>query len=78
MNRAKNTAYLNHPICIFETGGVSQNNAAKARAEEQAIRKELGMSAPFVPLKQKAAMIIRRLSPRLYWMIRNRYYTLMS
>ena len=67
--------YIDQPICIFEAGGLSQQNASKSRKEEFQIRKSL--SVPFyknmiVTMRQIAAQIIRRISPPLYWKIRER------
>ena len=58
--------YINLPLCIFETGGVSCLNAAVSRHQEVAIRAEMGISSPFTPYRQWAAHHIKTLCPSLY------------
>lgn len=61
--------YIDIPVCIFESGGVSQKNITQGRQEQFISRKDNGM--PFIKnltitTKQKIASIIRRLCPLLY------------
>lgn len=62
--------FLNQPICIFESGGMSQQNASKSRNEEFQIRKALKVPVYkniAVTLRQLTAQIIRRINAPLYW-----------
>ena len=54
--------YLNHPLCVFEMGGVSQQNARASRHQEIKIRQELKISAPLTPYRQWAAQIVMKLA----------------
>jgi putative colanic acid biosynthesis glycosyltransferase len=68
--------YIEQPICIFESGGLSQTNAPQSRKEEFQIRKSLRV--PFykniaVTMRQMITQMIRRLSPPLYWKIRESF-----
>jgi len=49
---------INRPLCIFEMGGVSQQNVRASRHQEIAIRKELNISVPLTPYRQWAAQIV--------------------
>lgn len=51
--------YLNHPLCVFEMGGVSQQNARTSRHQEMAIRRSLKISAPLTPYRQWMAQILK-------------------
>lgn len=65
--------YIDKPICVFETGGISQRNAGKSRNEEFKIRKSLGISLYkniLVTARQACASVIRQISAPLYWKIR--------
>lgn len=65
---------LNMAICDYEIGGISQKNAAKARAEQVEIRSEFEMREPLTFYRQWCAQIIRRFCPNLYYKIRKRFY----
>lgn len=58
------------PICIFESGGVSQTHAADSRAEEAQIREDLKLGSPLTNkltlLRQRAALTVRQRFPSLY------------
>ncbi|PCJ98215.1 MAG: hypothetical protein COA45_08690 [Zetaproteobacteria bacterium] len=41
--KAKKIVYINKPICIFEQGGISQQNATLGRKEQYIIRENLDM-----------------------------------
>lgn len=65
--------YIDTPICLFETGGVSQRNAKKARREEYAIRRRHGVSylqCLKTYARQSVAHTLRRLAPVLYWKVK--------
>jgi putative colanic acid biosynthesis glycosyltransferase len=70
LHKAKKTQCVDKPVCVFAEGGVSQKNAILGRQEEQAIRKEVGIVAPFTPLRQMVAHAIKRISHQLYLKIR--------
>lgn len=67
------------PICIFESGGVSQKRVKQARKEQFDIRKNLGG----VPIwlngiiygMQTLSYQMRRLSPKLYWKMKSQHKT---
>jgi putative colanic acid biosynthesis glycosyltransferase len=62
--------YLPFPICVFETGGVSQRRTAQGRAEQAAIRQELGIHVPFVGVVQACASFVKKTAPKFYWFLR--------
>lgn len=68
--RARTRKYLPFPICVFETGGVSQRNTALGRREQKHIRRELKMRAPFATMLQMIASGMRKNFPVHYWKIR--------
>ena len=67
--------YIPQPLCIFESGGVSQTNAVKGRKEQYQIRKTLKLCAPLtnktITALQALNWQIRRLFPRLYWFLKS-------
>ncbi len=62
--------YIDKPLCIFEIGGVSQQNARASRHQEIAIRRELNISAPLTPYRQWAAQMIKKYMPLVYLKLR--------
>lgn len=74
LRNARDVSYAPFPVCDFAPGGVSQQNMRSGRVEQFCIRRELhvcGMLTNIVIyMMQTAAMIVRRLAPRLYWKIR--------
>lgn len=74
LSAAKNALYCQFPICNFESGGLSQNNAAAARTEESQIRKALGLGSPlesaFTTARQTLAQFIKTKVPALYRIMR--------
>ena len=63
--------YIPKPLCVFEMGGVSQRNAAQGRAEQAQIRRELGVKSTWwVPVRQWAGCMFKRLNPSLFYKIR--------
>jgi len=75
LQKARETACADFPVCLFESGGVSQRHVRVGRREQFEIRKETGLcSLPVnvaVSGAQNAAMIVRRLTPGLYWRLRS-------
>lgn len=74
LQNAKDVFYWPRPVCLFETGGLSQQNAFRGRMQQSLIRRELKMSLPIeevmIVTKQTAAYTLRRLCPGLYWQLR--------
>lgn len=66
--------YIERPLCIFESGGVSQARAGLGRQEQYRIRREAGVLPPVLNealyVFQFSSWHIRRLFPALYWMVR--------
>ncbi|MFK7840477.1 MAG: glycosyltransferase [Bdellovibrionales bacterium] len=67
--------YIPQPLCIFESGGTSQNNTKISRNEQYQIRKELKLCSPFknkaITVLQFINLIFRRLLPNLYWSLKH-------
>lgn len=70
LKAAKKIVYAPIPICVFEGGGISQQNAGEGRREEFIIREKLKLvSLPhnvLIYATQTLAWHIRRLFPKLY------------
>lgn len=64
------------PICIFESGGISQQRAKQARKEQFDIRKHLGGVPVWLNTivygLQTLSYRTRRLSPKLYWKMKSK------
>ncbi|HEY8964262.1 MAG TPA: hypothetical protein VIN59_07360 [Alphaproteobacteria bacterium] len=73
--QAQNWQYIASPLCIFETGGISQVKTGLGRREQALIRQELGISAPGVEVAQIAAQTLKDWVPSLYWGLRKRRNT---
>lgn len=72
LQNAREIAYYPFPICLFESGGLSQTNARSGRLEEFQIRKG---KATFPKLcliagRQLLASVAREALPRLYYSVR--------
>ncbi len=76
LERARTVVYCPFPLCLFESGGVSQQRVRQGRAEQIAIRRELGATGPLqnrlIAARQSAAYALRRLFPGLYWRLKRR------
>lgn len=70
LNLSNSIYYINHPLCVFEMGGVSQQNAKASRHQEIQIRKELNISAPLAPYRQWAAQMLKIYCPWVYLKLR--------
>ncbi len=71
LKRSQKIDYLNYPICIFETGGLSQKQARLGRNEQFLIRHR-NQSQPLIInamiyLGQSLRMAIRTTLPQIYW-----------
>ncbi len=68
--------YLPAPICIFESGGVSQQQVRLGRREQMQIRKQNNLSGPLMNAgifaAQSLAWQARQNMPNLYWKIKSR------
>lgn len=68
--------YLPVPICLFESGGLSQQNAALGRTEQFEIRKALKICGPvknrLIMIAQSLIWNFRSAFPNLYWSIKSR------
>lgn len=66
----KDVYYLNRPLCVFESGGISRRFAAQGRAEEDKIRAITGnvsyIKRKIISLRQIMAAKVRCLFPWLY------------
>lgn len=78
MQRSLSHLYIPIPVCDFESGGVSQANAARGRKEQFAIRRKMGCSHPFcasVYVRQYLVWIVRQYAPDFFWRMRSRRNT---
>lgn len=68
--KAKKIIYINKPICIFEQGGISQQQAALGRKEQYIIREALDMIPQpknlWILSVQTASWHLKNASPALY------------
>lgn len=74
LQQYKNILYCPFAFCVFESGGISQMQAAKARREEFMIRKKAGIGFvrnSFIYIRQSAAWTLRQYAPHLYWAIKS-------
>ena len=67
------TLYINEPLCIFEAGGISQQQVLKGRKEQFKIRQAHGFSfhknfRTFIT--QGLAYRLRLVFPKLYWFLK--------
>lgn len=66
--------YAPFPICLFEQGGLSQQNADQGRQEQSTIRCELGIASPMqnsmITVLQRLNMVFRKCCPKLYWKLK--------
>lgn len=72
LQKAQSILYIPQPLCIFETGGISQYRARQGRTEQRKIRRELGIVAPMTPAWQWVAQTIRNTLPSVYGWVRAR------
>jgi putative colanic acid biosynthesis glycosyltransferase len=75
LKKAAVILYCPFPVCIFEQGGVSQTQVSHGRIEQFRARRELEACHPIRNFAiyglQSAIMVLRRVSPGLYWFLRN-------
>jgi putative colanic acid biosynthesis glycosyltransferase len=73
INQSKDISYIPAPLCLFETGGISQQQALKGRLEQFKIRYQMGIQFfdnIFIFAKQTAVYFLRQLSPKTYWRLK--------
>lgn len=72
--RAETALHLPQPICVFESGGVSQTNAVLGRREQFAIRKALklvpGWKNALIYGLQSVSWALRQVFPAVFWRLR--------
>lgn len=61
--------YIDHPLCVFEVGGLSTRQARQGRIEQRSIRRELGIYAPMTPYRQAIASWVRGIFEPLYFLM---------
>lgn len=64
--RKRQTLYIELPICIFESGGISQTNAALGRKEQARIRRALRLCNPI-------SNLMIRMMQAINWRLRQKY-----
>lgn len=68
--------HIARPVCVFESGGVSQTAAYIGRKEQYEIRKARGMVSPLangaIFIAQSIIWSARATCPNLYWAIKSR------
>lgn len=76
LEKTKNPLRLKIPFCIFESGGISQQNARTGRREQYAIRKKVHTVTSFenkvIYTQQLISRCLRSCAPVFYWKIKNR------
>ncbi len=73
IEKSTNFLYLPFPVCIFEAGGVSQQQVLKGRTEQFKIRNAHNVSLlknSFIFLMQTLAYLLRKIFPKLYWLLK--------
>lgn len=74
IEKAETTFKTDFPICLFESGGVSQISVKQGRNEQYMIRDKLEIVSPFtnalIYFGQKSIMSLRQRCPDLYWALR--------
>lgn len=67
--------YIAEPLCVFEQGGISQQQTTQGRKEQFEIRKNLNLCAPLenniITMLQSINMQLRTRFPNLYWSLKN-------
>lgn len=70
-----NVIELHHPICVFQAGGTSHQNATQGRLEEFLIRDRLAygsyLNNVITLTRQSCAWSLRKYFPKLYWKLKS-------
>lgn len=76
LQNTETVKYINEPICIFEHGGISQQQTKLGRMEQFQIRKNLKLCSPLqnhiITTLQAINMSFRNIAPNLYWILKQR------
>lgn len=74
LKQSTHILYVPVPVCVFETGGISQQNVRQGRREQRRARREVLGMTPAQNLRitsaQKCVMFVRKTCPKLYWLLR--------
>lgn len=73
IEKSENFLYLPFPVCIFEAGGLSQQQVLLGRIEQFKIRKNNGISFlknSFIFTAQSLLYRLRCIAPNLYWLLK--------
>ena len=66
--------YYREPVCLFESGGISQRDARLGRREQFAIKRKLGLCNPLkaqlIYMGQIMASIFKAMFPNVYWSLK--------
>jgi putative colanic acid biosynthesis glycosyltransferase len=75
MKQTKTVHIVSFPLCLFEPGGLSQQQVKAGRLEQYYIRKKLNICSPLknniIYALQTLSMTVRQISPHLYWTLRS-------
>ncbi len=75
LNNVQRVTYCPFPICIFESGGLSQTHANTARTEERDIKIKLGKASQAVAhvtaARQALSFKLKSCAPSLYWRLKS-------
>jgi len=76
LERSKTIVYCPFPLCLFESGGISQQQATLGRTEQFKSRQELKIVSPLhnhiISLQQKIIWELRKRYPSLYWRLKSK------
>ena len=73
LNKSTDILYLPFPICLFESGGVSQKQVMTGRKEQFKIRQSHGVfrfNNIWIFIKQSLVYGLRCIAPKLYWLLK--------
>lgn len=74
LKEVRKVTYLPHPICLFESGGISQQQVFQGRKEQFLIRQKQGiplLKNGTVFIAQSLLYALRQNFPRLYWRLKH-------
>ena len=75
-NEGRPVLYCDFPLCLFEAGGISQQQTDLGRREQFGIRQKLGLVNPvhnhLIALRQWGGVTLRHVSPELFWRVREK------
>jgi len=75
LQNCSKASYVSELICVFEAGGVSQQQQKQGRLEQYRIRKKLGLCSPvynaWIYSIQSISATLRKIAPSIYWPLKN-------